>query len=638
MSKQLPPLLQRAISDVRRRRLAHLALVFALAFALCGPMLGAIAGSAVVAAARQNPIPQASAPAAVDLRFVSPRATMATYLDAIAAYQHRGRTADLRAAAECFDLGDASPIERDLLGRLIAQKLINVLNKVERVDLAQVPGPDEVRDATTASVTLERADNHPFRIDVLFTRDSAGAWRVSSDTVRRVDEWWEQLAEVPALPGLEQEPTLQERVRATVPERFQRKLFLFEHWQWIGLAALVLAGMALQRVVSMIVRRFVDHIGREDSIKLDKHMLVKLGRPLALGFTSSVFLVCLPLLDLDNRSFLTLELSANFLFTFALVWTAYGVVDIVAWYLGQKALLTESKFDDMLVPLMRRTFKVVVVLVGVVFVITRIKSDLWGVVAGLSIGSLAVGFAAKESIENMFGTFTVLMDKPFQLGDLILMEGIEGTVEDVGFRSTRVRTPEDALITVPNRRFISAHVENRGLRRFRRTRTTLGITYDTPPELIEAFCEGVRELIRRHPYTRKDQYHVWFNAFDTSSLDILLQVFFEVPDWPTEQRERHRLYLDILRLADQLGVSFAFPTQTVNTPKEPDPDAAKSRPKNAVDAITRARAMAGEIATDSLKPFKGERPPPIRFTQDPNDAGHGALGEEASVASDTDAE
>src|SRR5688572_18496545 len=219
MSKHSPSLLQRAISEARRRRLARLAPVFMLAFAPGGPMLGALAGSAVVSAARQNPVlPLPSAPASVDLRFASPRATMATYLDAIAAYQRRGRTADLRAAADCFDLADAGPIERELRGRLVAQKLINVLNKVTRVDLARIPGPEDIREATTSSVMLEREDDRRYRIDLLFTRDSTGAWRISSDTVRRVDDWWEALAEVPTLPGLKQEQTLAERFRASIPE------------------------------------------------------------------------------------------------------------------------------------------------------------------------------------------------------------------------------------------------------------------------------------------------------------------------------------------------------------------------------------------------------------------------------------
>ena len=108
-----------------------------------------------------------------------------------------------------------------------------------------------------------------------------------------------------------------------------------------------------------------------------------------------------------------------------------------------------------------------------------------------------------------------------------------------------------------------------GERRFRRLSTKFAIAYDTPPETVDAFCEGVRELVLRHPYTRKDYFHVYFNEFGAACLEIMLYVFFETPDWATERRERHRLAVDILRLAHELGVAFAFPTQTVYLREEP---------------------------------------------------------------------
>ena len=115
-------------------------------------------------------------------------------------------------------------------------------------------------------------------------------------------------------------------------------------------------------------------------------------------------------------------------------------------------------------------------------------------------------------------------------------------------------------------------MDNYGQRKYRRWKTHVAITYDTPPDRVEAFCEGIRELIRLHPYTRKDYYQVWMHKFGAHSLDVLLYMFWEAPDWNTELRERHRISLDMLRLADQLGVEFAFPTQTLHVFKE-DPGA-----------------------------------------------------------------
>jgi len=279
------------------------------------------------------------------------------------------------------------------------------------------------------------------------------------------------------------------------------------------------------------------------------------------------------------------------------------------------------------VPLLRRTLKLFVLVVGLLFVASRMSEDLWGIVAGLSLGTFALGFAAKDSVENLFGTFTVLMDKPFQIGDWIISGDLEGTVELVGFRSTRIRTFYNSVITVPNSRFISSAVDNMGERRYRRIRTTLGLTYDTPPEKIEAFCEGVRELIRSHPYTRKDYYHVYLNGFGASSLDVMLYAFVETPEWATELREKHRLFADILRLAEKLGVSFAFPTQTVHLAK-PEDLHHHDRPADDGAGAERGRETAHGIVERTLEPFGGQGsvPPPVEILTRPVYGDDGADG------------
>lgn len=111
----------------------------------------------------------------------------------------------------------------------------------------------------------------------------------------------------------------------------------------------------------------------------------------------------------------------------------------------------------------------------------------------------------------------------------------------------------------------------------------ISIQYDTPPDRIEAFCEGIRELIRKHPYTRKDYYLVYFNEFADSALNILLYAFHQTPDWPTELREQHRLFVDIVRLAQRLGVEFAFPTQTLHVASAPVPGKATPVGETGVD-------------------------------------------------------
>jgi MscS family membrane protein len=178
-------------------------------------------------------------------------------------------------------------------------------------------------------------------------------------------------------------------------------------------------------------------------------------------------------------------------------------------------------------------------------------------------------------------------------------------------RSTRVRTFYNSLITLPNARLINSHVDNYGLRRYRRWSTTISLTYDTPPEKVEAFCEALRELVRLHPYTRKDGYHIYANEFGAHSLEVLFYIFFETPDWATELRERHRMFCDILRVAKQLGVEFALPTQTLHI-KRGLPDHADK--PNTVDEALRHGRRIGRRALHETLPPGADKPPPVSYT------------------------
>lgn len=148
--------------------------------------------------------------------------------------------------------------------------------------------------------------------------------------------------------------------------------------------------------------------------------------------------------------------------------------------------------------------------------------------------------------------------------------GMEGTVEDIGFRSTRIRTFYDSQLSVPNATTMNASIDNMGRRTYRRVYTKLALRYDTSPERIEAFLQGIKDVIMRNDRTRKDYFHVVLNDFGASSLDLMLYFFLEVPDWTSELLERERLFLDIIRLAERLEISFAFPTQTLEVERFPD--------------------------------------------------------------------
>jgi len=248
----------------------------------------------------------------------------------------------------------------------------------------------------------------------------------------------------------------------------------------------------------------------------------------------------------------------------AFIWLGLRLTSYVEVFLVEKSKKTALTFDDLLAPLMSKTIKVLLLVVGLISIAEILNLPLASLLTGLGIGGIAIAMAAKDTIANIFGSLTVVTDRPFSIGDWVKINDVEGTVEHLGFRSTRIRTFYNSLVSVPNSVLLTASVDNLGERHYRRFKTMLSVTYDTSVESLEAFTAGIRELIALHTNTRKDNYIVRLNEFSASSLDILLYVFFETPTWEAELLVREQLMLDIIRLAQKLNVEFAFPTQTLH--------------------------------------------------------------------------
>ena len=516
--------------------------------------------------------------------------------------------AGFERATRALDLSWIPEADRSSRGEALAQTLKrDVLDRLGIVDYS-----DRALEVSSYARTHDWDHGQESRQKRFqFVKSTEGRWLLAAKSVREIESMARDLADLEVseevlaeLPFFER---MRHRMRSALPPVLLERSFLLENWQWCGLVLLIFLGVVADRIVRFLFARLAARIANSKRLQLDKGVLTNFERPFGIFVTAGLFVWFLPILGIDRQIVRILDLAGSFILTIAGIWAAYRLVDVFCGYLAARAANTSNKFDDMLVPLMRRTLKIVVSVVGLVFIASRLSEDLWHILAGLSIGSLAVGFAAKDSIENLFGTFTVLMDKPFQLGDWITVGDIDGSVEEVGFRSTRVRTFYNSVITVPNSRFISAHVDNMGERRYRRVKTMLSLTYDTPPEKLEAFCEAVRELLRQHPYTRKDTFYVYFNAWSASSIDVLLYCFLRCPDWGTELREKHRLYVDILKIAERLGVGFAFPTQTLHIAKPEDLEHA-DRPASGPEGVQRGRDVAREVAKEGLAGFEG-RPP-----------------------------
>ncbi|MBC02735.1 MAG: hypothetical protein CMJ34_05445 [Phycisphaerae bacterium] len=341
------------------------------------------------------------------------------------------------------------------------------------------------------------------------------------------------------------------------------KVAFIEIWQWFGLGSIILIGLIVDLVVRLIGSRGIGHLARRIHKPTEGITIRRAVRGLGLTSSTATWLLLLPMLDLPLVAFGVLQPAAKFAFILALFWWGWRMTDLAGEIMVGRAKLSQTKADDILVPMVRKTLKVLLVAFVLVNLAPMLGLNLGPLLAAIGVGSFGFAFAFKNSLENLFGSVTVILDRPFQVGDWIIVDGIEGTVETVGIRSTRIRTFYNSLVSLPNSNLVTSKVDNYGLRKYRRWKSTIGILYGTPVPRIEAFCEGIREIVREHPYTRKDYYQVWVNEFGPSSIDILVYVFWETPDWQTELRERHRFMIDIMRLAGILGVDFAFPSQTI---------------------------------------------------------------------------
>ena len=187
---------------------------------------------------------------------------------------------------------------------------------------------------------------------------------------------------------------------------------------------------------------------------------------------------------------------------------------------------TENKLDDQLVPLIRKSLRFFVVTMGIILILQNNGYNVASLIAGLGIGGLAVALAARDTLANFFGSITIFLDRPFRIGDWVTIGKVEGVVEEVGFRSTRIRTFYNSLVSVPNSNVSNSDIDNYGMREYRRLKTVLNLTYATTPEQIEAFVEGIKAIVKANKHFRQDFYEVHFTTFGAHSLDVLVYMSF----------------------------------------------------------------------------------------------------------------
>ena len=261
------------------------------------------------------------------------------------------------------------------------------------------------------------------------------------------------------------------------------------------------------------------------------------------------------------------------LITIGVTYVVYQMVELVSYWLHHLTSKTHTTLDDMIVPVVRKTLRTVAVILGLVQIAQQLSDKpITSILAGLGVGGLAVALAAQDTIKNFFGSLVIFGDHPFQLGDRVVVDGEDGSVEEVGMRSTRIRTLDGHLVTIPNGELANKMIRNISKRPYIKRVANITVTYDTPPEKVERAMEIIKEELNR----RNEKMHpdfpprVYFNEFNAASLNILVIYWFAPPEYWDFLEFDQAFNLAVLRRFNEECIEFAFPTQTLYLAGDPN--------------------------------------------------------------------
>lgn len=499
-----------------------------------------------------------------------PRDTMTSYLNAMNDYKKGLKNDDphllarIDDAVRTFNLENIPFLLRKEKGRTVAKQLMEIIDRVIIIDLSKIPEDNKLK--------RWRLKDTEIIITPVTEGERQGEFLFSASTVERMEQFYDRVKHLPYLPGSGHGVKFKEPLRERfIPSWGKSQLLGLANWQWIGILLSIFLGLFIKKITEIIVS-FSKKVTQKNETSKRHKFIIAIEQPVGLIVATAFWFACIHILAFEGKALAFLLMIVQVLLSAALVWMCYRLTDVLTEYMAQLAEKTESELDDLLVPMLSKSLRIFVIVVGVLVSIQNLGFNVMSLLAGLGLGGLAFALAAKDTAANLFGSIMILIDRPFKPGDWIITSSAEGTVEEIGFRSTRVRTFYNSVIYIPNSLLASQNIDNMGVRQYRRIKTMLGLTYNTPPEKIEAFVEGLKQIIKANPHTRKDYFHVALNNYGKSSLEILLYCFLEVNDWSIELVEKQNLFLEILRLAQKLKIDFAFPTQSIHiesTPEKP---------------------------------------------------------------------
>lgn len=351
-------------------------------------------------------------------------------------------------------------------------------------------------------------------------------------------------------------------------------------WRFALVLIITLLAMAAARVVQFIVHVWAGRIKTKSGITPLSLITDALSKPAYVAVLALGISVCkLPLYFSDVDGIRTAILdgwskTAHVVAAIAVAFALYRLVDVCEYYLNRVVSKTETKLDDMLVPVIRKSLRITIAIISVLLISENILgTNVKSLILSAGVGGIAIALAAKDSIANFFGSITIFADRPFQVGDMVKVGKHMGPVEEVGFRSTRIRTLQGHLVTVPNNVIANEMIENIGRRPFIRRTTSITITYDSGFDKMQKALQLIKDILAGVPEVNEGPDttpRVFFSDFNDCSLGIHVSYWVTPADYKLFLAVNERINLAILKKFNAEGIEFAFPTQTLYLKKDTD--------------------------------------------------------------------
>lgn len=334
----------------------------------------------------------------------------------------------------------------------------------------------------------------------------------------------------------------------------------------VGFAfAAVLLGFVSRGVIRWLFR-MVGKRAAGTRFRWDEEAATLLPRPLSavaqlLLWRLALVVLLLPTEPMDLRSMAAAGLDAAILV--AVIWVLFRIVDVVALAAARWTAHTETRLDDQAIPLLRKTLKIFLALLGGVFVVQNLGYSITSVVAGLGIGGLAVALAAQDSVANFFGSVVLFTDAPFQVGDYVEVEDTSGTVEEVGFRTTRIRQLDSSLVSVPNKTFTATFITNYSARTGRLIAFDFGLLPGPSAAVLQEFVRDARGVFQESENIRADSVEVHLTGLGSGGIGVRSRAFTQYKGWAQFLETRERVLLGLLRVMEERGLTLARPVNTL---------------------------------------------------------------------------